>query len=72
MTAATTSPASGGPEPLCYGYRELCKVIGLGRRTIERMVSMRRFPQPRKVGIRTVFVAAEVRAWLQALPAREC
>jgi excisionase family DNA binding protein len=67
MTTAATLPANA-PEPLAYGYDELTAVVGLGRRTIERMVSMGEFPAPRKRGKRTLFLADEVRAWLQQLP----
>ena len=70
MSTTTERQQTAIPAALSYGYRELCAVTGLARRSIERLIATGRFPRPRKSGRRTLFLADEVQAWLQSLPTR--
>lgn len=64
----TTIPLS---EKLAWSYEEVAQVTGLGRSTIVRLVARGEFPAPRHRGGRRLFVADEVRAWLQRADKRE-
>lgn len=45
------------------------KGIALSRRGIWNKVKVGTFPQPRKLGLRAVWIEAEIDAWIAALPA---
>ncbi len=64
----TTIPAKAAPEKIALSYRDVSAVIGLGRRTIVRMVATGKFPAPRLVGSRRLFDRAEVQAWFDRQP----
>lgn len=53
---------------LALSYRDVTREIGLCRRTIEKLIGAGEFPAPRRVGARLIFVAAEVRDWLNDQP----
>lgn len=63
-----TPEAPRPPEParLLWGWPEVIRATGIPRRTLERELSARRFPQPaRRVGRRPYWKPEAVTAWTQ-------
>ena len=52
------------PEPLAYGERELDANNILSRKTRWRLRREGRFPEPREIGGRKLYVGDEIRTWL--------
>lgn len=50
-------------EPLALSWRQVLAMIPLCRRAIEVRIARGEFPKPTHVGSKTLFDAAEVRAW---------
>ena len=55
---------TAGPEPLAYGERDLDANNILSRKTRWRLRREGRFPEPREIGGRKLYVGDEIRAWL--------
>ena len=51
-------------DKLAWSVREVAAMVGLGERTIWRMVDLGTFPKPRCFGRRKLWLASEVKAWL--------
>jgi hypothetical protein len=58
-----TQPATAC-QSLAYSDRDLDALGVLSRKTRWRLRRMGKFPQPREVGGRRLYVGAEIRAWL--------
>lgn len=59
-------------EPLAYSVKEAClRLGGIGRSTFYRMVDKGDIAV-RKLGSRTVVMAAEIRRYLNSLPPKPC
>ena len=57
------------PEPMLMRTAEVEAALGLSRPTIAKMVRAGEFPQPVRLGSRTLaWRVAEIRAWLDGLP----
>ena len=52
------------PEPLAYGERDLDANNILSRKTRYRLRRLGKFPEPRQVGGRKLYVGEEIRTWL--------
>ena len=70
MTASTKqpqTPESAGSERLAYRLDELSRLLGVSRRTIERVRSAGRFPKPCKIlGKRTPLWSVQtIRQWVE-------
>lgn len=65
-------PAPMGASSLAWTYNDVVRETGLGRRTIEKMVSNGQFPAPREATGQQrktlLFDVDEVRAWFRSLP----
>ena len=48
-------------------YSQLLAQIALSKREIQRRVASGRFPKPRKIGRRSLFVASEIQAFIESL-----
>ena len=57
-------PLTDTAQPLAYGERDLDRENILSRKTRWRLRRLGRFPEPRKVGGRKLYVGEEIRAWL--------
>lgn len=56
------------PRPILIGYRDLCALLGVSRRHLQRMVHRDELPKPRSMGARRLFVLAEVMKAIADLP----
>lgn len=63
-----TPPSSPPPRPILIGYRDLCSLLGVSRRHLQRMVLRDELPKPRSMGKRRLFVFAEVMKAIDSLP----
>ena len=54
----------GTAQPLAYGERDLDAHNILSRKTRWRLRKEGRFPEPRQVGARKLYVGEEIRDWL--------
>lgn len=66
MSALDTEPEAptSNPERLAYSDRDLDAAGILSRKTRYNLRKAGKFPQPRQVGARQLYVAEEIRAWL--------
>ena len=57
-------------EKLALNIHEVCEITGMGRRTVEKLVSMGEFPKPHRIRCTTLqrWDVSEVRAWFEAQP----
>lgn len=64
MTPGTdTKPAT---EPLLWGWPQVLEAVPIPRRSIERELAGKRFPQPvRRVGRRPFWKPSDVRRWAE-------
>jgi predicted DNA-binding transcriptional regulator AlpA len=59
-------------SPLVVDAARLAKLLGVGLRSVRTWDAAGKLPRPIKLGVRTVWVLAEIRAWLAAgAPDRE-
>jgi len=54
-------------EPIAYTIRDAAKVVGIGRTKLYEAMNKGEL-QRRKVGRRTLILAADLREWLSRLP----
>lgn len=69
-TPPTRAP-SAPHGPILVGYGDLCSLLGVSRRHLQRMVQRGELPKPRIMGNRRLFVVAEVMKAVEALPTRD-
>jgi hypothetical protein len=58
-------PQQDTAQPLAYSERDLDSNNILSRKTRSRLRREGRFPLPREIGGRKLYVGAEIRAWLE-------
>lgn len=58
-------PQQDTAQPLAYSERDLDSHNILSRKTRWRLRHEGRFPEPREIGGRKLYVGAEIRAWLE-------
>jgi predicted DNA-binding transcriptional regulator AlpA len=68
-TAAQVHPAAAD-EFAFLSKREVLRLIPISAPTLWQWVRTGQFPTPRVIGSKTVWVAAEVHAWMRERPAR--
>jgi predicted DNA-binding transcriptional regulator AlpA len=59
------------PHKRLISKRQTCERVHLTFATIWKFIRAGKFPRPRAVGGKTMFVEDEVSAWIEALPVRE-
>jgi predicted DNA-binding transcriptional regulator AlpA len=60
---------SQGP-PRLLSKAEVCAFVGATYPTVWKMMTAKRFPHPRVVGGKSMWLAGEIEGWMQALPQR--
>ena len=53
---------------LLISVKDIAQQLGLGQRTIWRWADLGRFPAPRKIGGRRMWLVTEVEAWVESRP----
>jgi excisionase family DNA binding protein len=54
-------------EPIAYTIRDAAKVVGIGRTKLYEAIKKGELPY-KKLGRRTLILAADLRGWLDGLP----
>lgn len=67
-TSTHTPADSKVPGPILVGYGDLCSLLGVSRRHLQRMVHRGELPKPRVMGNRRLFVVVEVMKAVESLP----
>jgi predicted DNA-binding transcriptional regulator AlpA len=60
----STQPIEGNQ---LISVNEAAKRLGIVRRTLERQVSRRNFPQPLKIGAKSLYAVSDVEAYVRKL-----
>jgi len=67
MTTSTTSTPDRKPEiDYILSMNEVCAITGISRHTIYRMIALKLFPTPGRVGTRRIgWRTSKINAWLE-------
>lgn len=49
-------------------FEQTCRLMHCTRPTLYRMIRDRGFPQPKRIGWKSMFIREEVMAWIEARP----
>lgn len=58
-------------QPLLADIRDLQKIVGLGKTTIYDLIKKREFPEPKRVGRRSLWDMSEIQGWVDSLTHQE-
>jgi predicted DNA-binding transcriptional regulator AlpA len=71
LPAFNSFEEEGKPHSRLISRRQVCERTHLTFPTIWKFIRAGKFPPARAVGGKTMFIEAEVQAWIDALPVRE-